>query len=477
MRSAVRNASKLINNAEFNAAIAQKWSSEYKDLLHGWLKDIANSHLIDDAYAQDWARGIAILRHNVTSTLIAMNPGTFIKHGFTAMGMSIERVGGVNLGKAAFEIGPTGFVKSIPDLMRPNDIVPNDAFIAAYRDVIDQGERGEDARNFILQSSAVMRNRQRTYVDSIRGAYEESTKAGLKKSFGDFRQFSMSIGRVPVAFSDALSAMPTWLAAYRTAYGKGASHEDAVFIADKEVSRAHGSSFIGDKPRVSRLPNTIGGEVLKTFVGLYNFWNHSFNNQIQLAWDLASKTRDDVAYQGQPSPQLLDVLKKGEDGEWYFRPEPNADWVSLSRRLALIVGTIIIEEMATAPLDDSHHGLLARSALAFIRYAGAGIVGLREVTTAFAHGYEPSTGMIGTMTRAATQMGRDIKNMGAGKTVSKDWMTHFATALGFMTGIGGSQYGRTATGVTGMVTGKDRPRTFNQLRQTLRTGHTKPRIH
>lgn len=475
-REAVRNASKLINHPDFNAAVAQKWSSEYKDLLHGWLKDIANSHLIDDAYAKDWARGISILRHNVTSTLIAMNPGTFIKHGFTAMGMSVERVGARNLAGAAFEIGPGGFTKSAVDLIKKNDIVPDDAFIAAYRDVMDQGERGEDARNFILQSSAVMRNRQRTYQDTIRGAYEESTKAGLAKGFADFRQTSMMIGRVPVAFSDALSALPTWLAAYRTAFEKGKSHADAVFIADKEVSRAHGSSFIGDKPRVSRLPNTIGGEVLKTFVGLYNFWNHSFNNQIQMAWDLASKMRDAVPFQGLPSPTILDMLKK-ENGEWYYRPEPNSDWVSMSRKLALILGTIMIEEMATAPLDDSHHGLLARASLAFIRYAGSGIVGLREVTTAFAHGYEPSTGMIGTMSRGAAQIGKDIKNMGTGKALSKDWMTHFATALGYMTGIGGSQYGRTATGVTGMVRGTDTPRTFNQLRQTLRTGHTKPRVH
>lgn len=476
-REAVRQASRLINHPEFSAAMAQKWSSEYKDLLHGWLKDIANSHLIDDAYAQDWARGIAMLRHNVTSTLIAMNPGTFIKHGFTAMGMSIERVGAKNIGKAAFEIGPMGFVKAGVDLIKHNDIVPDDAFIQAYRDVIDQGERGEDARNFILQSSAVMRNRQRQYVDTIRGAYEATTKAGPAKSFGDFRQFSMSVGRVPVAFSDALSAMPTWMAAYRTAYAKGASHDDAVFIADKEVSRAHGSSFIGDKPRVSRLPNTVGGEVLKTFVALYNFWNHSFNNQIQMAWDLASKTRKDVQYQGQPSPQLLDVLKKGEDGEWYYRPEPNAEWSSLSKRLALILATIVIEEMATAPLDDSKHGLLSRASLAFIRYAGSGIVGLREVTTAFAHGYEPSTGMMGTMARGAAQVGKDIQNMGTGKAVSKDWMTHFATALGYMTGIGGAQYGRTATGLTGMATGKDIPRDFNHLRQQLRTGHSQPRIH
>jgi hypothetical protein len=105
---------------------------------------------------------------------------------------------------------------------------------------------------------------------------------------------------------------------------------------------------------------------------------------------------------------LLDVLKK-ENGEWYYRPEPNAKWTSLSRRLALILGTIMVEEMATAPLDDSHHGLLARASLAFIRYAGSGIVGLREVTTAFAHGYEPSTGMIGTMARSATQSGEILR--------------------------------------------------------------------
>jgi hypothetical protein len=95
-------------------------------------------------------------------------------------------------------------------------------------------------------------------------------------------------------------------------FADGKSHEDAVFIADKEVSRAHGSSFIGDKPRVTRLPNSVGGEVLKTFVGLYNFWNHSFNNQIQMAWDLASKTRDAQKFEGQPSPPVARCAEKGE---------------------------------------------------------------------------------------------------------------------------------------------------------------------
>jgi len=41
--------------------------------------------------------------------------------------------------------------------------------------------------------------------------------------------------------------------------------------------------------------------------------------------------------------------------------------------------------------------------LASVRYMGGGFVGLREVTNGLAHGYEPTTGMIGTLFKAGTE--------------------------------------------------------------------------
>lgn len=456
-REAVRNANKLISNQEFRTAIAQKWGKEYSDLLPSWLKDIANSHTLDDNYAQGITRGMALVRQNVISTLIAYNPGTFIKHGFTAAVMSATQVGAGALGKATAEIGVKGAAATAKDLISRNDRVPDEAFMDAFRTALDQGERGENARQFVLDSSAVMRNRQRQADDSVRGAVDRMNNYGWGQSFSNFRDRQMLLGRFMVAFSDGMSSYPTWLAAYKKAYMSGEDHADAVFIADKEVSRAHGSSFVGDQPLVTRIKNGPTGELARWFVPLYKFWNHTVNNNFQLAWDTAAALRD--------TP----------DGT---APEPGANAWSISKRVGLILATIFIEEQASAAKDEDHHGLLTRMALASLRYFGAGFVGARELTNGLAAGYEPSTGLIGTISKGINETVKDLKQAtGIKAGIAKNWIIHTATTLGYATGIGGTQLGKTGSFLNDLRTGREQPRTFNDYRQGLRTGHSKARVH
>lgn len=456
-REAIRNANKLISNQEFRTALAQKWGKEAADLLPSWLKDIANSHTLDDQYAQGMVRAMSLVRQNVVSTLIAYNPGTFIKHGFTAAVMSADRVGAGPLVKAMGEIGAKGTVGIAKDLLHRNETEADAAFMDAFRDSIDQGERGDNARQFILNSSAVMRNRQRQVDDSVRGAVDAMNKAGPLRDLADFRHRQMQYQRMAVAFSDGLSAMPTWLAAYKKAYLSGETHDDAVFIADKEVSRAHGSGFVGDQPAVTRIGNSLPGELARWFVPLYKFWNHTVNNNFQLAWDTAATVRGEQPGQA---------------------PEPGANAASIARRVGLILATIFIEEQASAALDQDKKGFLHAMALSTLRYFGGGFVGARELTNGLASGYEPSTGMLGTLFKAGTETAKDIaKATSTGAQVSKNWIIHTANSIGMLTGIGGSQVGKTGSFLNDLRTGRENPQTFNQLRQGLRTGHSKPRIH
>lgn len=447
-REAVRNASKLINNAEFMQAMTQKWSKEYSGLLHGWLKDIANVHNVDDAYAMGATRFFSALRQNITSALIYLNPGTYIKHGGTAAGMSVAQTGLRDFAKATVDVGAKAVLENARALLKREKVEPlSQDFIDALKDVTDLGERGMSTREFILASSAVMRNRQRAYTDTIRGAYEQVDNAGLWQGAKDVRQLSMQIGRFPVALSDTMSAMPTWYAAYKKSFSEGASHADAVFEADRVVSRAHGSSFIGDKPRVSRT-----GEAMRWVTPLYNFWNHMANNMFQYAWDISATVKG--------------------------REEPGAHIQSLTNRLFLYaILPIVVEELASPALDHDGRSLGSRALSATVRYFGSFLVGVRDITNAAFYGYEPSVGLVGTVGKSLTDIARDAKAAGFQKTVSKDWLTHMATALGMATGIGGTQVGKTATGVVGLETGRERPRSFNEYRQMLRTGHTKARVH
>jgi hypothetical protein len=445
-REAVRNASKLINNAEFMADMTQKWGREYSGLLNGWLKDIANVRNVDDSYAMGAARVMAGIRQNITSALIAFNPGTYMKHGGTAASMSFERVGIKPLVSAIKDLGLKAIYQNARDLVTSTDSRPEPAFIDALKEVTDPGPKGETARDFVLASSAVMRNRQRKFEDSIRGAYEQAAESGAVQSLKDARHWAMNMGRVPVSLSDTMSAMPTWLASYKAAIARGEEHTDAVFIADKDVSRAHGSNFIGDKPRVLRT-----GEMMRWVTPLYNFWNHMANNYFQAAWDIGGLARG--------------------------REEPNANIRSLSNKLFwLVVIPIAIEEMA-GPARDEHGDSLGLQILkATARQFGASIIFMRDMTNAAFSGYEPSIGLLGTVMKSISDTAKDIHKSGTGQ-LSKDWMIHSFTALGMLTGVGGSQVGKTGSFVKDLATGRERPRTFNEYRQGLRTGHSKARKH
>ncbi len=440
-REAVRNASKLINNADFMLEMRKKWGTEVADLLPGWLKDIANVHNVDDNYARGLVRGLAFFRQNVVSSLIALNPGTFIKHGVTAASMSVQRVGSKELVGAIKDMVSAG-----KELAQQNPKLDPE-FISALKDVTDNTERGESTRQFILDSSPLMRNRQRTYADSISGATESAMRPN---KFMEVRDKAMRFGRFPVAMSDAISAFPTWLAAYKKEFALNGDHAQSVFVADKEVSRAHGSSFIGDKPAIMRQKNNLGGEALRWATPLYNFWNHMANNYFQAAWDIASMARG--------------------------KPEPNATGRDLANRAFwLFVIPLAVEELASPALDEHKESLGVRSLKALARHVGGSFVGLRDVTNAIAGGYEPSVGLIGTVGKSLANIGRDINRIGAGRTVRKDWMTDLTTGAGFATGIGGPQYGKTLGFITDLITGKETPKTFNEYRQGLRTGHSKAR--
>lgn len=470
-REAVRNASKLINNDEFMAEMTKKWSKEYAGLLPGWLRDIANVHNVDDSYAMGAARVMAGLRQNITSGLIAFNPGTFIKHGVTAASMSTERVGAAAIASAVKELGLKSIVENARDLVRSTDSRPEPEFIDALKEVTDPSERGDNARQFVLDSSAVMRARQRKFQDSIRGAYETGAEAGPWQSAKDFRHAAMNLGRFPVALSDAVSAMPTWLAAYKKAFAGGADHADAVFQADKEVSRAHGSGFIGDKPRVQRT-----GELMRWITPLYTFWNHMANNYFQAAWDMSAMISGPKIAGELEAPDIINMSKNAK-GEWQYKPEPNATVRAMSNKLFwLVIIPLIVEETA-GPVKDEHGDRPGMQALKAVgRHFGSSIIGLRDITNAALGGYDPSIGMTGILLKTMSDTGKDIQRLGAKGAATRDWMIHSFSALAALTGVGGAQVGRTANFVKDLTTGQERPRTFNDYRQGLRTGHSKARM-
>lgn len=475
-REAVRSVNRVITNQEFRTSVAQYWGREAAELMPGWIKSIANSHNLDVDYAPQLVRGMAMVRQNVVATLISFNPSTYIKHGFTAAVMSANEVGLRALVKEMVALGPKGAGQVAKDLIARSDVVSDADYIEAFRETIMDEKRGEEIRQFVLQSSPMLRARSAKTDDSIAGAIRQMNREGMTGKFGELRDANILYGRFMVSFFDQMSTVPTWYAAYKKAYMGGELHDDAVFIADKAVSRAHGSSFTGDQPAVTRLPNTFLGELGRWFVPLYKFYNHFANMNFQLTWDAAAYLRGPKeGGAGEPPPP---GVTPGPDGEWSYPQEPGANAARIAKYVGLVLAIVYVENLAKPALEEDKKGVLGQMLSQAAHLFGGQFIGLREISGPAMHGLTPSTGLLGTLGKAAYQTVGDIKKAtSAQAAVSKDWIIHTATALGFATGLGGTQIGRTGSFVKDVITGRDRPKTFNEVRQGLRTGHSQPRKH
>ncbi len=456
-RESIRNAHKLFSmkpveiNGEkvsFAQEMTKKWGKEYAEVFPKWLEDIANSVKYDDAYAQGWGRASAFFRQNLTSAMTWMNPTTIEKHGISAAAMSVS-VAGKEVFPQFVKLSFDGMIDYAKKLVGKNapELTPD--MIQAIKDITDPGERGESVRQFIIDSSAVIRTRQMRFQDSIKGAYEPSVYSPSNMLLWDARQMSFNMGRFPISFVDALSAYPTWYVAYKDAIMRsGGDKAQAVYEADKAMSRAHGSSSILDRSELMR-----SGELMRWFTGFFGFWNHNTNLRMRIAWDMAG-------------------MKQGRD-------EPGATTGGIANRMFWsILIPLIAEEVATGAMDEDHRGWGWKAFDASLRFIGGGYVGIREITNAVAHGREPSVGMLSSIAKTLNDAYNDISRDISGKSLGPKAMMHKFMAGAALTGYGGIESARIISFLTDRSKGREGPiKSWDELDQVLKTGRTKPRVH
>ena len=450
-REAIRNANKMIADQRFKDLMRQTWGKEYADLFPGWLKHIANVQNRDDNFTQDATKALSFIRQNVTSSLIYANPTTVIKHGTTAFMMGLTRAGSVKdaLSYGLRTLNPKAAWQQMKDMMGRKAPLDQE-FVDAVHAALDPTEEGDINRQFVINNSAFIRNRQKQVSESVHGAYDRASEAGVMQTLSRARDVSMTLGRFPVALADALSTIPLWQVAYKKAVAGGAEHADAIYAADKEVSRAHGSSFPGDKPRVMMTDNTVSGEVARNFTIFYNFFNHFLNNNIQAAWDIRSLRSD-------------------------RQTEPNATVGKIGMTLATIGLVSLVEEMAGGWGEKKHGGVISKAVTGLFKTTLGGFVGAREFVGAVASGYGPSTGAFGTIGKNIVDTRRDILQLAKNGKGGKDWLIHLMSIIGGATGIGGPPVGRALTFGGRMMAGSEKPRGIEDVMRGLVTGHARPK--
>jgi hypothetical protein len=160
------------------------------------------------------AQWSGFLRQNIIGTLVGFNPRTVQKHTITAAINSMTEVGLKEFGEAFASIWRT------------------------------DPARAQNNWAFAMERSEELQRRHQSYIEHVKGAQEYALTSAATQSaisggvnLSNLRQTMQFYGTKPVAFMDLASAVPTWLAQYKTEIAAGRSEGDAIYAADRAVRR------------------------------------------------------------------------------------------------------------------------------------------------------------------------------------------------------------------------------------------------
>jgi len=433
MRPALINASKIMMNKEIQSKIRAHFGDAWKDELKDYLVGVANAQNYMPQNQKAIMELAEFARQNVISTVIGFNPSTVMKHGPTALGLSIKEVGLKPFVKAAWEtdifrniiaeVAPERYRSAVRSLLGVNDITSNKTW------------------NFIRENSLEIARRDRNWEETLFGA-----TAGLQPFDGymTWRAKVMQLASKPVALSDMLSAAPTWLAAYKEAQAAGKDHGESVAFGDRAVRRAHGSTASTSRTSFQRNYNPY-------LTSVYNFWSDILNRQVETIWkagDIYKLTEGNPVQKGLATvPTLAGGL------------------------LAYSIWPAIVESHVSPHPHGDDESFVWRALKQFAFTEMGGWVGIRDAATAFAFARDPHYGLTGTAWQGLTNLPRDLlKKEPLNKERVGRLIQDGAGLMGTLTGAFPLQIGKSARFLYGVKTGQENPKNTWQWLTGLRFG-------
>ncbi len=412
LRPAVSEVAKVFYNADFKKAVTKYYGKEYSDLFIPYLKDVAGMKENKDAAMSGVSRVVEDIRQNISAVLIGLNPSTVMKHGPTAAMLSMK------------EVGPKAFLSELSGLLSKNDAL------------------GERNWTFAMSSSQELQARHRNWQETLTGAHQDV--------FGEntLRNTVIKLGATPVAISDLLSAVPTWLAAYKDQIRSGETHGDSVAFADTAVRRAHGSSAVAARPALMR--SGVGRWVAP----FYTFFNEMLQRQYEMAW------------------RAKDAIGQFSEGEYRegLKEVPNL----MKGLWAYVVFPALIEQ-AVSPLVTGQESTGEKAAIMAARTLSSSIPILRDIIEGWLGNRDPTVGLYSTGAKMLTDAIRDIPKgkVAFDKQHAGNTIKHTITAVGVLSGLTNAQMGRTGEFMYNYSTGKERPKDTGAILRGLWHGTTK----
>ena len=413
LRPAVLNASKVFYHKDIRSAVRKFYGEEYRETLIPYLRGVANASNYMDKNQMAMTRASEFIRQNMITTLVGLNPGTVMKHGPTALGLSIK------------EVGPINFAQAVKSMFSINDVT------------------GESNWQFAIKNSLELQRRDRNWQETLYGA-----TAGLTpgEKFEPWRQKIMEWSSKPVALSDMISAVPTWLAKYREQIELGASQGDAVFEADRAVRRAHGSTATTNRTAMQK-------NASPWMTSIYNFWSEIMNRQMETLWRAG---------------RGIDAVKEGD----WAKAKEQSKYV-IAGTFAYVIWPAIVENYVSPHPHKEDDSWAKKAGTQMMYTLGSSWVGIRDLAAAFSFGRDPQFGLTGTTYQTMSNLWRDANKEGVfAKENRGKLLQDGATLMGALTGMVPAQVGKAGRFVHDVNTGKENPRNAWQWLVGLRYGTT-----
>jgi len=245
-REALLDATKIVDHRGFREAFQGTYGREEYAALQGWLRDIRDMNATDPRN-RNFEKAMQYARQGVIMTGIAYRLTTVVKHGSAAALKSLGYLGNAE--------GAQYFAARVARMGSGH----------LTEDINGAKEKFAEIRTRMLQMD-------RDYKEGTRSMYEPESWRAKNDRFG----------HAMVAWSDALSAVPTAWAAYDLAKtsgvpesmggtGKPMSEDEAVRYANSIVRQAHGSAL-----EVTR-SNFLNARGVKGLFGtIYGFMNNTY---------------------------------------------------------------------------------------------------------------------------------------------------------------------------------------------------------
>ena len=343
------------------------------------------------------------LRKNLVTGLVGFNLGTVMKHAPTAFILTAREIG-------------------------------LDYMSRAYKALYLTNHETSQAAWDLTNTSQELGRRDRNWEETLYGEMLKTRPGGQSETWtNQLAKWSAK----PVAWSDMFSARAAFLGAYMKAIDQGYEPGDAMFMGERAVRRAHGSTALTNRSQVMRDWNPW-------FTSVYTFFNDIVNRQMEMAWRAGEMLRD-----------------REEEGKW---EAAKAHLPAITASLiASVIAPAIIEELVSpsggpASKDENLGTKIAKGTAYTL---SSGLPGVRDFVHGILSGTDPTpAGLAKTAAGGVQNVWRDLtaKKEPWSKAHAQQLIKDMAGPLAMMTGKVTQSMGNVAAFGYGYAKGREHPK-------------------